>query len=100
MCATSGLGPAWRLSAGSKTIACPRCKAPAGVACSHHRTERVWALAALRRRGRVTPEALADLRRDLAADPTNTGIIRVAIDAGLLRLERAEDGAPRWVDAA
>lgn len=103
--AISGLGPRWRLlRACQKGIACPRCgEGP----CTRRPIclERLWAYAAQRRREKNPIDAdsaaiiLKTLHRSAATGTPLT--LEVAIEHGLVRLERVPDSDTevQWVDA-
>jgi len=99
--ALRGLGPEFRLRMGAKEVACPKCNQTTGKTCFNGRVcdERVFAFAAYRRRCNAHPGAFLEAKHGLTTAPKNPDAINRAIDLGLLRLTRAEDGSPQWVDA-
>lgn len=107
--AVSGLGPRWRLVAGSVSKTdCPACLAAKAAPCSSRDgkrrptcPDRLYAHAAALRRERnpVHPGLDVTLRLAMRANPGDESVLRRAIAHGLVRLSVGQDSAPRWVDA-
>lgn len=100
--ALQGLGPEFRLRMGAKEVACPKCDQVAGATCFNGRVcdDRVYAFAAARRRHNAGDGQVIDVRRLLKSSATpSSEMLNLAINTGVVRLTRAVDGSPRWVDA-
>lgn len=100
--ATSGR-PYWRLVSQAKSVKCPRCKVSHGEACIGKSScpERAWALAAQQRQVRANPADFSLCLERLATCPEDPALIDLAINTGVIRLERVpgSDTDVQWVDA-
>ena len=101
--ATSGR-PYWRLVSQAKSVDCPRCNASDFTSCTGKASchERTWSLAAALRRYSAGDGQVLDVRRLLAASPEpSSEMIDIAINTGVIRLERVpgSDSEVQWVDA-